>query len=74
MEKATKEQVGLADMVDRRVVSAAALLLVDAALRLIEGDSHEFGSRPCVTCRTVSSLVGRSFGCVAFAEKKAGVL
>jgi hypothetical protein len=71
MEKPPNFEVDLGKVVDRRVVEAAALTLVDAALRLIEGDGHTFGSRPCVTCRTVSSLVGRSFGCIAYAEKKA---
>lgn len=44
-------------------MKAAALALVDAALRVIEGDPHMFSTRPCQTCRTVSSLVARPFGC-----------
>jgi len=52
----------------REVITAAAEMLVDAALRAIEADPHQWSTRPCQTCRTVSALVGRAFGC----EKKAG--
>lgn len=54
----------------RDVVQAAAHVLIDAALRLIEQDPHQWSMRPCATCRSVSAIVGRPFGCV----KKAGEL
>lgn len=31
--------------------------------RLIEGDMHSFSTRPCQTCRSITELVGRPFGC-----------
>lgn len=31
----------------------------------LEADPHTFSSRPCQTCRLVSGLLGRDFGCVA---------
>ena len=37
---------------------------LDAALDLIEADSHSYGTRPCATCTAVSALAGRPFGCV----------
>lgn len=43
---------------------------LEEVLRLIEGDPHQPGSRPCVTCRKISAIAGRAFGC----EKKAGHL
>lgn len=33
--------------------------------KCIESDPHVFGTRPCQTCRVVSSVLGRPFGCVA---------
>ncbi len=36
---------------------------LDVVLRLIEGDPHQWSSRPCQTCQAVSSLVGKPFGC-----------
>lgn len=41
----------------------AALVIVEAALLVIEGDPHQFSKRPCESCRAVSLLVGRLFGC-----------
>ncbi len=45
--------------------------VLDAVLRAIGEDGHVFGSRPCETCRVVTAIAGRSFGCIAFAEKRA---
>ncbi len=36
-----------------------------AAFKLIEADPHQWSSRPCQTCRAVSLLIGRDFGCNA---------
>jgi hypothetical protein len=47
------------------VVQAAASVLIDAALRLIEADPHQWSPRPCATCQAVSAIVGRRFGCNA---------
>jgi hypothetical protein len=45
-------------------------VLLDAVLGALEVDGHVYGSRPCQTCRFVSGVAGRSFGCVAFAESR----
>ena len=37
-----------------------------AAFELIQQDPHQWSSRPCATCKAVSSLIKDSFGC----EKK----
>ena len=53
------------------IVQAAARVLMEAALQLIEADSHQWSTRGCQTCRAVGSLVGRSFGCYKYAEMRA---
>lgn len=45
-------------------VRACARVLVGAALDLIQADPHQWSKRPCATCRAVSSIVGRPFGCL----------
>lgn len=55
---------------DTAVVQAAAHLLMNTVLDLIEADSHHFGTRPCQTCHTISVIVGRPFGCVRKAKEK----
>lgn len=51
------------------VVQAAARVLMDAALRLLERDPHSFSPRPCSTCESVSAISGRPWGCVAKAVR-----
>ena len=46
------------------VIRAAAQVLMDAVLRALDDDQHEFGSRGCATCRFVSQMAGWDFGCV----------
>jgi hypothetical protein len=44
-------------------VRAAASLILEAALRVLDEDGHQWSSRPCSTCRFVSSVYGKPFGC-----------
>lgn len=45
----------------------AALLVAPAhqIAKLWEKDPHQFSSRPCETCRQISAVLGRAFGCEA---------
>lgn len=52
------------------LIRAAAEVLAHAALDLVEADPHQFSNRPCATCRTVSTLTGRPFGCQAAHARK----
>lgn len=49
---------------------AAARILCQAALDLIEKDPHQWSKRPCTTCQTVSVLIGRPFGCSKMALER----
>lgn len=42
-------------------------VLAESVASVIEKDPHQWSSRPCQTCRVVSGLLGRPFGC----ERKA---
>jgi len=39
--------------------------LAEAVASVVERDPHQWSSRPCSSCRAVSGLLGRSFGCEA---------
>lgn len=41
-----------------------------AILTLIESDPHQWSTRPCATCRAITVLARKDFGCIALAEKK----
>jgi hypothetical protein len=53
------------------IVQAAAHVLMRPVLKLIEADPHQWSERGCATCSSVTTIVGRSFGCVRFAEMRA---
>jgi hypothetical protein len=51
---------------DERVIQAAVRVFTRSALRLITEDNHLWSTRPCSTCRTITALLGESFGCDAY--------
>ena len=54
-----------------KIVKAAALLVIDAALNLLQGDPHSWSMRPCPTCKPISDMIGKPFGCYRYqAERK----
>lgn len=40
------------------------------AFALLQKDGHQWSTRPCSTCQAVSSLIGRPFGCILYANAK----
>lgn len=52
------------------VIQAAARMLLEPVLRLLEVDPHRFSERPCPTCESVTAIAGRPFGCAAKAKAK----
>jgi hypothetical protein len=38
-------------------------------LGALQADPHQWSNRPCPTCRAISGLVGRKFGCYLYAER-----
>ncbi len=55
---------------DAAAIRAAASVIVEAVLRLLDNDPHNWSARPCQTCKAVTSLVGRPFGCTRITEEK----
>ena len=43
----------------------ALSIIMEPILNLLENDPHSWSKRPCPTCRTISSMIGRPFGCEA---------
>lgn len=40
------------------------------ALQLLQKDSHQWSSRPCATCKQISTTFQYDFGCVRYASDK----
>jgi hypothetical protein len=51
-------------------VRASAYILMTTVLDLMQGDPHQWSTRPCATCQAVSAIVGRPFGCYAYARTR----
>lgn len=60
----------MSDEEAERIVKAAAKVVLDAILGLLQDDPHQWSTRPCPTCRQISGIVGRPFGCYLYAKKK----
>lgn len=41
-----------------------------SALNVFALDPHRFSTRGCGTCRNISEIIGKPWGCVALAKKK----
>lgn len=49
-------------------------LLIDALTDLIYNDPHQWSTRGCQTCRAISSIIKKPFGCYQYAEQKKKVI
>ena len=49
---------------EEKVIKAAVNIILGTALDLIQEDPHQWSKRPCSTCRAVSAIIGKPFGCV----------
>ena len=58
-------------MADQDIIKAAAQIIVDAILAIIQDDPHIWSSRPCRGCNTISSLIGKPFGCYEYQARQA---
>lgn len=58
----------MSDMMED-AIKTSGRIIANAALNLIEKDPHQWSSRPCSTCETISNLLDRDFGCVKVRKK-----
>lgn len=55
---------------DTRVAQEHYKLLIDAITDLLYDDPHHWSTRPCPTCRTISTITKKPFGCYQYAQEK----
>jgi len=55
---------------ERALVQTAVQIVLDPILDLLQRDPHQWSSRPCQTCRTITSLLGKPFGCYRYQAEK----
>ena len=54
----------------KQMVRVQVDIIMDTVVKTIGMDGHQWSKRPCQTCRAVSSLIGRPFGCYWYQAKK----
>lgn len=52
------------------ILTASVRILAAAAVELIQRDPHSWSTRPCPTCRAVSSLLSVDFGCIRYVRER----
>ena len=57
-------------MNEKEIIQAAAQILIDPVLNLLQEDAHSWSDRPCGTCRAISSIVGKPFGCYEYQRRR----
>lgn len=51
-------------------MEALEKVLPAAVLDLIQTDPHQWSTRPCPTCRAITAIVGRRFGCDRYRQER----
>ncbi len=53
-----------------QAVRVSVGIIMDSVVEIIALDGHQWSDRPCQTCRAVTGLIGRPFGCYWYQAKK----
>ncbi len=48
------------------LLSVAAKKIYLTAFDLIQSDPHQWSNRGCQTCKTITTLIGKRFGCILY--------
>ena len=54
----------------KEVKETFANLIESKAFDLIQADPHQWSQRGCQTCKVISELINRPFGCILYAKQK----
>lgn len=55
---------------DRIETEMKKVVNLELALDLFSKDAHRFSTRGCHTCKTITELLGKPFGCLKLKEGK----
>ena len=55
-----------------KTIRACANIIIDAVVNVIYADPHGWSKRPCDTCRTISAIIGKPFGCYRLQASNTG--
>lgn len=55
----------------KQAAKIAALIIIESALNILQADPHQWSDRGCNTCRSITALTGKTFGCYRYMEERA---
>ncbi len=53
-----------------KMIKACANVLIDTIVNIIYTDSHQWSKRPCETCKAITAILGKPFGCNRYQEER----
>ena len=51
---------------NERILKASINVFIESILRIVQNDPHQWSNRPCESCRTISSIIDKPFGCYKY--------
>jgi len=52
------------------LLRASVRVVIGATLDMLQEDPHQWSTRPCATCRAITAIVARPFGCYLYMEQR----
>jgi hypothetical protein len=59
-------------MESKEIIQVAVNIVIGPILSLLQEDPHQWSERGCNTCKTISGMIGRPFGCYEYQRRKSG--
>lgn len=53
-----------------KMIKACANVLIDTIANTIYADPHQWSKRPCLTCKAITGILGKPFGCDRYREER----
>ena len=60
----------MSDKEMKQAIRVAVDIIMDVVVETIGIDGHQWSDRPCSTCRAITGLIGRPYGCYWYQDKK----
>ncbi len=53
-----------------KLIKACTGIIVDVIADVLYADLHSWSKRPCKTCRIITSIIGKPFGCIRYRKER----
>ena len=54
---------------EEKIIKAAVNIIIEPILALLQNDPHQWSTRPCSTCSSITAIIGKPFGCILKANQ-----